>query len=370
MLPSEQATELDESPGKKARTITSEDTTEALQESAAGHLLVQPDGRHRYVSRGHWAAMCEEAGEIEMLLRGQTRYNAFDPPNTPLLPHLYGTILSTPPVWDISSRVSSKARPSAILHTLQIPDRKQCDALFEAYASYFHPVVPLTHIPTLRKDYELLWDLRQSREPASQLQTVTLILAALYAGAVVCLHLSLTDAFPGTDIERVAIDIYQEAINALHAEHFPRVPTVASLSAYMILQGTWMRDEEPLTTCSFVGVTVRVAQMLGLHKDPSHFKITIGPIQAEIQRRVWWQVFHCDVLVAMASGLPPLIERNSWDTMTVSDLYEDKIGTWEGLRHDEEMRAAVPGSRKVQETSPLVSPMGIWIQGKFQETCE
>lgn len=366
---SEQATGLDQSPAKRARTIKDEDTAETLQESRAGHLLVQPDGRHRYVSRGHWAAMCEEAGEIEMILRGQTRDNTFDAPNNPL-PHLYGTILSTPPAWDISRRVSSKARQSATLHSLKLPGRTQCDALLETYISYFHPIVPLTHIPTLRKDYELFWDLRQSGAPAGQLKTVPFILAALYAGAVVCLHPSMHGAFPGTDIERVAIDIYHEAINALHAENFPRVPTVASLCAYMVVQGIGMRDEEPLTTCSYVGIAVRVAQMLGLHKDPSHFKITIGPIQAEIQRRVWWHVFHCDVLIAMASGLPPLIERDSWDTMVVSDLYEDKFGTLEGLRHDEEMRAAVSESREVGETSPLVSPMGIWIQGKFQETCE
>jgi hypothetical protein len=53
-----------------------------------------------------------------------------------------------------------------------------------------------------------------------------------------------------------------------------------------------MRDEEPLTTCSFIGVAVRVAQMLGLHKDPSHFKASVLPIPAEVHRRVWWHVFH------------------------------------------------------------------------------
>ncbi|ETI20750.1 hypothetical protein G647_07092 [Cladophialophora carrionii CBS 160.54] len=351
---------------KRVRTTESAASAEAMRESGAGHLLVQPGGRLRYVSRGHWAAMCEEAGEIEMLLRGQTRYDL--PVAERQTRSLYdGEVVSAPAAWDKSQRVSSKSRQSSPLHTLQILDRSRADALFDAYISCFHPVVPLAHIPTLQRDYERVWDLQRSGGAPNTIQTMPLILAALYAGAVVYHHPSLQNTRPDTDIERVATEIHHEATAALHLAHFPRVPTVAGLAAHLILQGMWMRDEEPLSASGDFGVAVRVAQMLGLHKDPSRFKTTVAPVQAEVQRRVWWHVFHCDVLVAVASGLPPLIERSSWDTKMVSDLYEDRFGTMEGLQHDEESRARYLQGETGPDASPLASPLGIWLQGKFQD---
>jgi hypothetical protein len=363
---SEPPTEFANDIVKRVRTTESAASVETMRESGAGHLLVQPGGRLRYVSRGHWAALCEEAGEIEMLLRGQTR-NDLPDAQKQTLPSSYGAVAAAPPAWDKSQRVPSKFRQLSPLHTLQILDRSRADALFDAYISCFHPVVPLTHIPTLRRDYELFWDLHRSGGAPNGIQTMPLILAAFYAGAVVYHHPSLSNTRPDTDMERVATEIHHEAMTALHLANFPRVPTVAGLAAHLILQGMWMRDEEPLATSGDFGVAVRVAQMLGLHKDPSRFKTTVAPIQAEIQRRVWWHVFHCDVLVAVASGLPPLIERNSWDTMMVSDLCEDRFGTIEGLQHDEESRARYMQSASVPDASPLASPLGIWLQGKFQD---
>ena len=40
------------------------------------HLNSQAGGRTRYVSKAYWACLCEEVGEIDELLRSQTRYDA------------------------------------------------------------------------------------------------------------------------------------------------------------------------------------------------------------------------------------------------------------------------------------------------------
>ncbi|KAJ5144423.1 hypothetical protein N7526_001931 [Penicillium atrosanguineum] len=85
-----------------------------------------------------------------------------------------------------------------------------------------------------------------------------------------------------------------------------------------------MREEEPLTTCSFVGVAVRAAQMFGLHKDLQHFQDTASlQMIAEIRRRMWWHIYALDVLVTTAAGLPLLIDRSSFDVALPSDVRED-----------------------------------------------
>jgi hypothetical protein len=242
--------------------------------------------------------------------------------------------------------------------------------LFEGYVLNFHPIVPLTHIPSLRKDYEEFWDKRKSSNEQSVDPINPFIYAVLYAGAVVCSRDTLERYFHISDRATVASRLHKTASKALKLAHFPRAPTVSSLSAYLIIQGTWMREEEPLVTCSFVGVAVRVAQMLGLHKDPLNDSIRISPLDAEVRRRVWWHVFHVDVLVAMASGLPPLITRGSWDTLMLSDLREEQIGTFAGVQYDFEVREGYRVPDDATSPASLTCPMGIWLRGKIEESCK
>lgn len=94
--------------------------------------------------------------------------------------------------------------------------------------------------------------------------------------------------------------------------------------------------------------------MLGLHKDPSHFP-SIPPITAEIRRRIWWHTVHVDVSVAIASGLPPMIEASIWDVRAVSELKEEYIGTPEGERYEREVEA---GTTKADSTDDYGLPEG------------
>ena len=123
-----------------------------------------------------------------------------------------------------------------------------------------------------------------------------------------------------------------------------------------------------IDACSaFIGTAVRVAQMLGLNKEPSQFK-QIPPIAAEVRRRVWWHVFNVDVLVAVASGLHPLIDQDSWDVQPVCELKEEYIGTTEGLLYQKAVAEAKIRPSRVDETGSLVSPSGIFIAGKLADT--
>ncbi|KAL4807207.1 fungal-specific transcription factor domain-containing protein [Aspergillus unguis] len=151
--------------------------------------------------------------------------------------------------------------------------------------------------------------------------SIPLIIAVLFAGAVVCASRA---GFDSQTQKAWAFSLHRTASETLRLASFPRTPTIESLTAYIIVQGTFMREEEPLATCSFIGVAVRVAQMLGLHKDAMHFSSnTPMQIMAEVRRRVWWHIFALDVLVATAAGLPPLIDHDSFDVALPSGVREE-----------------------------------------------
>jgi Fungal specific transcription factor domain len=41
-----------------------------------------------------------------------------------------------------------------------------------------------------------------------------------------------------------------------------------------------------------LGVAIRAAQSLGLHRDPSNFSVSL--FEAEIRRRLWWYIVSLD----------------------------------------------------------------------------
>jgi hypothetical protein len=97
---------------------------------------------------------------------------------------------------------------------------------------------------------------------------LSIFLSVLFGGCVVSSRPQLEAVFPGYGAsdygkEKLASHFYQMAISAIRLSDFPQSPSLHSLSAFIIVDSTWLREEQPLTCCSFVGVAIRAAQVLG-----------------------------------------------------------------------------------------------------------
>jgi hypothetical protein len=60
------------------------------------------------------------------------------------------------------------------------------------------------------------------------------------------------------------------------------------------------------------GVVIRIAQKMGLHRDGEI--LGLSPFEAEMRRRLWWQIIMLDAKYAMLSGLSHSLLPRSWDT--------------------------------------------------------
>ncbi|KAI1076324.1 fungal-specific transcription factor domain-containing protein [Whalleya microplaca] len=72
------------------------------------------------------------------------------------------------------------------------------------------------------------------------------------------------------------------------------------------------------------GVSVRIAQKMGLHKDGE--SLGLSPFETEMRRRIWWQIVLLDANYALMSGLGQSLLPRSWDAkkplnINDSDLY-------------------------------------------------
>lgn len=111
--------------------------------------------------------------------------------------------------------------------------------------------------------------------------------------------------------------------------------------------------------------------MLGLHRDPEHFNMS--PIDVEVRRRCWWHLVHIDVLVAIASGLPPMVDLRSLEVQGISELKEELFGTQVGMQYalavktGERPHDAADDPRDPANAS-MISTSGILVAGKLRST--
>jgi hypothetical protein len=80
---------------------------------------------------------------------------------------------------------------------------------------------------------------------------------------------------------------------------------------------------KPATLFSLMGIAVRVAQRMGLHRDGS--LLGLPPVQAEKRRRIWWQMQHMEILISNLLGCLSMTLYAKWDTKLPANLEDNDI---------------------------------------------
>lgn len=74
---------------------------------------------------------------------------------------------------------------------------------------------------------------------------------------------------------------------------------------------------------SLMGLTVRNAEKLGVHRDGAI--LGLSPAETELRRRLWWQLQHLDLFLAVRCGLTSLTLMADWDTRLPLNIEDDDI---------------------------------------------
>ncbi|KAK7734976.1 hypothetical protein SLS53_007753 [Cytospora paraplurivora] len=81
---------------------------------------------------------------------------------------------------------------------------------------------------------------------------------------------------------------------------FMRSPELVVLQAYVIYLFCIRQYTDPRSLFSLIGIAVRIAQRLGLHRDAEQFNLP--PFEVELRRRLWWQLACFDKRFAEITG--------------------------------------------------------------------
>jgi hypothetical protein len=193
-----------------------------------------------------------------------------------------------------------------------LPSREVCEPLFESFVLGVHPIVPICHIPTLREEYNELW---QKVSPNYSVESLSLILAALYTGAV---NSKVVDHNTST-ILRLYEDIFRLVDFSVEPQNV--ASSIQFLQATIIMKTYNWSYLAPFSGFGFLPQVIRFAQSMRLHSD----KKSSNPVEQEICRRIWWHLLFLDIESTIATGLPPIIHHSRYTTPLPSLLQDQSI---------------------------------------------
>uniref|UniRef100_A0A093V889 Putative transcriptional regulatory protein n=1 Tax=Talaromyces marneffei PM1 TaxID=1077442 RepID=A0A093V889_TALMA len=319
-----------------------------------GHLSLE-DGRSRYVGTTYWAYISDEINELNQLLREQHESREVPPSNDGATDAIMVSVdqpMATNPSYPPGRHqyrsltgghqlnralLFSGESPTALDKNVEpymledMPTRRQSDILYKGFMSGVHAISPVLHPPTILQSYYAFWDWYDhgsySGERCPDTTFIPLLYAMWHGGSVTISIHTIKAEFPNVSGRSELCDpLHDHVVTWLDKISFPRNPSLHGLVAFLITKTILSREEEPLASSLFISTVLRVAQAMGLHRDPAQFGIKSS--EAETRRRIWWHIIHMDGVVAMSSGLPPLVcDESYWDVRETSEVKDTLLGT-------------------------------------------
>lgn len=214
-----------------------------------------------------------------------------------------------------SSSKPSMPRPTPLKSQLlsSAPSGLIEQAYIDAYFMNYHTSYPFVHESTFRAQYH-----EQIPRPHGQAWQILLnTILALGAWSV------------GDDNSDVDIAFYQEARNLLQQACVMEMGNLTLVQALLLLSNYAQKRNKPNTGWNYLGLAVRMAMSLGLHKEFPSWQISL--LQREIRRRLWWGVFIFDSGAAKTFGRPILLPEGSLiDAKQVMNIHEEVLSTFPG----------------------------------------
>ena len=223
--------------------------------------------------------------------------------------------------------------------TNHFPSREICQPFFESFLLAVQPIVPVCHMPNLRREYNDFW---ANISPSYSVESLVLILAILYTGAA---NTGPVDILNSSTLLRLYEEIFCTIdFASYHARNIPA--SIQLLQGYIIMNTYKASHLAPFSAFGFLPQVIRFAQSLRLHVE----RKTGDAYELEVRRRIWWHLLFLDVESTVATGLPPIINRGGYTAQLPSILQDNVI------------RVAVDPVPAPYSTSPMM----IAIQGHYQ----
>ncbi|CAI7570017.1 unnamed protein product [Penicillium glandicola] len=201
-----------------------------------------------------------------------------------------------------------------------LPPRNDADALVSYCLDSGEPSLIHIHGPTFKAEYEEFW-----KSPS----TVSLAWLSLLFGIFSCgvfIQHSLTPGTAETVLPKI-FDFYRtKCATALTNSNYT-IPGRYKVEAAVTYLGVEYLQSDDLRTgiSVLIGVVSRVAIVMGYHRDPDIYP-ELSVFEREMRRRTWLVLVVLDYIIALRTGLLPVIQRGPGNATRPRNLLDDDLG--------------------------------------------
>ncbi|KAI0810382.1 fungal-specific transcription factor domain-containing protein [Xylaria sp. FL0064] len=276
----------------------------------------------RYLSGEFWSSLCNEVGGLRQALEQSTDSDDDeDDAGDGSTPESIGGVGTSSPIPPGGLLGSSQTQSSPVV-THPSPNH-----IRHLAAVYFRNVdmhLKILHRPTILKS---LTDLADSPETASDLShELTALFFAMYYAAVTSLtpeDCARTLGRPRADL----LNLYQAGIEqALVRADYLNNTSLETLQALTLYACCLRSYNGSRASWALLGLPIRLAQALNLHQDGDGTNSRFSPFEAELRRRLWWQLIVLDIRAAEDRGTNTIIARGSYDTRLPHNIDDVEFG--------------------------------------------
>ncbi|KAK9389569.1 fungal-specific transcription factor domain-containing protein [Lipomyces mesembrius] len=276
---------------------------DAVRESL-GMMKLDKKGKAMYHGETHWGALLNELSEVKALFEKGKQFHV-DSTYRPVCKDA-----ENGPEYQNCFPFNSASGVERSDILALIPAKGDCDVFIYRYFEFFDPIYHVLHRPAFEDEYASFW-----RNPE--------ITDIVWIGMLMCILAIALQSFrqgeaPPSYLGR-ELDTWlrwQKAAEVCLVEgNFMLKGSIVIIRTLMLwlmsetrraLNGNWMDK-----TWVSVGIIIRIAQSMGLHRDPKWFNIS--PYEAEIRRQIWCTVTSLDILFSINEGLPLTIRAGEHD---------------------------------------------------------
>ncbi|KAF2174871.1 hypothetical protein K469DRAFT_724950 [Zopfia rhizophila CBS 207.26] len=211
-----------------------------------------------------------------------------------------------------------------------LPSKVLADKLIEHYWRAVHVVSRTLHRPSFEQQYENFWrDISTGVEPRVSFQAV--VLAALLASIISMPEKRVLSEL-GVAKESLVENFKQGTEATLARANFLRTTKFETLQAFVMYLIPLCRAEVSRAHSALTGTAIRLAECMGLHRDPSLY--SLSPVDVHLRRLIWYQICFLDLRTCEATGPRPQIRRQDFDTKFPLNIDDVDLGHGWNVQED------------------------------------
>jgi hypothetical protein len=225
---------------------------------------------------------------------------------------------------DLGTREMSSTRNPQLTNGeyTHLPPRREANRLLQSYRKTHYPIFPLLDLPSLFAEVDALY---QGVPQTTDETTLLCVLNFIFALAV------QTDGLDSSHAARDLTEPYVDRGRKLMSTDMLEGYSFAQLQSILLCAQFLLSTDKPQQCWVLVGLSVRIAESLGLDR-PSTAEQLKSPTDQALVRRIWHVCVAMDRLVAMCLGQRPT--SNTYATAFVGLDIDHSARTQSAPFHD------------------------------------